>query len=70
MQTISKNEYINLEDIKNDIDINDFDNNVVPDDSTELFVPEGSSSMTKLLIENSTSLGNNGKSKEKTTLAV
>src|SRR6266542_4429968 len=67
---MSKNEYIDLEDIEDDVDIDDFDDNVVSDDSTELFVPEGSSSMTKSSTEDSTSLGNNGKGKGKTTSAV
>ncbi len=65
-----KNEYIDLEDIEDDIDIDDFDDNVVSDNSTEPSVPEGSGSMTKLSTEDSTSLGNNGKGKGKTTSAV
>ncbi len=70
MQTISKNEHINLENIENDVDIDDFDDNVVLDDSTELSVPEGSGRMTELLVEDSTFLSNNGKGKGKTTSAV
>src|SRR6266542_2331303 len=67
---MSKNEHIDLEDIENDVDIDDFDDNVVSDDSTELSVPEDSGRTTELLTEDSTSLDNNGKGKEKTTLAV
>ena len=67
---MSKNEHIDLEDIEDDVDIDDFDDNVVPDDSTEPSVPEGSGRMTELSTEDSTSLGNNGKGKGKTTSAV
>ncbi len=67
---MSKNEHIDLEDIENDVDIDDFDDNVVSDNSTEPSVPEGSGSTTKLSTEDSTSLGNNGKGKGKTTSAV
>ena len=44
---MSKNEYIDLEDIEDDVDINDFDDNVVPDDSTELSVSEGNGRITE-----------------------
>ncbi len=67
---MSKNEHIDLEDIENDINIDDFDNNIVSDDSTGLSISEDSGSMIKLSIEDSTSLGNNNKSKGKTTSAV
>ncbi len=67
---MSKNKYINLEDIEDDIDIDDFDDNIVSDNSSELSVLEDSDSMTKLSTEDSTFLGNNDKSKGKTTLAV
>ena len=70
MQTISKNEHINLENIENDVDIDDFDENVVLDDSTELSVPEGSGSMIKLSMKDNTSLDNNSKGKGKTTSAI
>src|SRR6266498_692124 len=65
-----KNEHIDLEDIEDDVDIDDFNDNVVPDDSTEPSVPEGSGRTTELSTEDSTSLGNNGKGKGKTTSAV
>jgi len=65
-----KNKYIDLKDIENDIDIDDFDNNIILDDNTESSIPEGSGSMTELLIEDSTSLGNNSKDKGKITLVV
>src|SRR6266511_3684153 len=67
---MSKNKHIDLEDIEDDVDINDFDNNVILDNSTELSVSERSGSMTKPSTEDSTSLGNNGKGKGKTTSAV
>jgi len=70
LQTISKNEHIDLEDIEDDVDIDNFDDNIVSDDNTEPSVPEGSGSTTKPSMEDSTSLGNNGKSKGKTTSAV
>src|SRR6266498_3783675 len=67
---MSKNEHIDLEDIEDDIDIDDFDDNVVPDDSTEPSVSKGSGRMTESSTEDSTFLGNNGKGKGKTTLAI
>src|SRR6266498_5741726 len=67
---MSKNEHIDLEDIEDDVNIDNFDDNVISDDSTEPSVPEGSGRMTELSTKDSTSLGNNGKSKEKTTSAV
>src|SRR6266542_6032838 len=67
---MSKNEHIDLEDIEDNVNIDDFDNNVVSDDSTELSVSEGSSRTIELSTEDSTSLGNNGKGKGKTTSAV
>src|SRR6266540_3164961 len=67
---MSKNEHIDLEDIKDDVDIDNFDDNVVLDDSTEPSIPEGSGRMTEPSTEDSTSLGNNGKDKGKTTSAI
>ena len=67
---MSKNEHIDLEDIEDDVNIDNFDDNVISDDSTELSVLEGSSRMIELSTENSISLGNNGKGKGKTTSAV
>ena len=65
-----KNEHIGLEDIEDNIDIDNFDDNVVLDDSTELSVPEGSGSMIKLSMKDNTSLDNNSKGKGKTTSAI
>jgi len=67
---MSKNKHIDLEDIEDNVNINDFDDNVILDNSTELSVLESSSSMTKTSTEDNTSLGNNNKGKEKTTLAI
>src|SRR6266498_1392265 len=67
---MSKNKYIDLEDIKDDVNIDDFDDNIVPDDSTEPSVLEGSGRITEPSMEDNTSLGNNSKGKGKITSAV
>jgi len=51
-----KNKYIDLKDIEDDININNFDNNIILGNSTELSVSESSSSITELSMKNSTFL--------------
>ncbi len=67
---MSKNEHIDLKDIKNDVDIDNFDDNVILDNSTKPSVSESSGNMTKLSIKDSISLNNNGKGKGKITSAI
>ncbi len=67
---MSKNEHIDLKDIEVNVNIDDFDDNVVLDDSIKSSVPEGNGRMTELSMKNSISLDNNGKGKGKTTSAV
>ena len=65
---MSENKHIDLESIKEDIiNVEDFNKNIVPDDSIELSIPQDST--TELLTED-TSLGNNSKGKGRTTSAV
>ncbi len=67
---MSKNEHIDLKDIEDDVDIDNFDDNVISDNSIKPSVSEGSGRTTELSIKDSTSLGNNSKGKWKTTSAV
>ncbi len=67
---MSKNEHIDLKNIEDNVNIDDFDDNVILDNSTELSVPEGSGSMIKLSMKDNTSLDNNSKGKGKTTSAI
>ncbi len=61
---MSKNKHIDLEDIEDDVNINNFDDNVILDNSTELFISEGSGSITELLMKDNTSLNNNSKGRK------
>ena len=67
---MSKNKHIDLKDIKDNIDIDNFDDNIISNDSTELSVLEDSSNMIELSIKDSISLSNNSKGKEKITSAI
>src|SRR6266540_4126312 len=67
---MSKNEHIDLEDIEDDVNIDDFNNNIILDNSTELSVPEDSGRITEPSMKDSTSLDNNGKNKGKITSAI